>query len=98
VNIKQDLFKKIKGRFKNSPVSSNSNDQIRPLDDSAIEFVLKKFLYRVSFILTEKDIHELEILNKNDLDGSKVNKFLSERAPYFQEILAEEVLKFMQRK
>ena len=54
--------------------------------------VLARFLIRLSYSLTHKDLRTIDILNRDDPKGEKVKNFLIQKIPNIQEILKEELL------
>jgi hypothetical protein len=48
---------------------------------------------RISDILTDEDMKQIEQLDKDDKDGKKVAAFIVSRVPNFETILTEEMTK-----
>lgn len=53
----------------------------------------QRILYRIAQVLVEEDLVEIESINKDDEDGSKVKAFLFSKVPNLDKIINEEITK-----
>lgn len=67
------------------------NDDQNRLIDQVSDRVLQRILIRAARDLSDADLDRIDELNRDDPDGKKVKKFLTEKVPELESIIFQEM-------
>lgn len=83
------LLKELKITMKKNNTAPDSVQRL--VGEEKINIILDTIYFRISSVLTEKDMEEIKNLDKKDPTGEETHSYIKTKVPNIEEIIEEEV-------